>query len=264
MHVVTGYPDGIFCWVDLSTTDQEGAKAFYAGLFGWEAEDTPIPMGGVYTMLRIDGKNVAGLGALPPDMQAQGIPSHWMSYIKHDHVDAVVEQAAAAGGAVLFPPMDVMEEGRMTMIQDPTGATFGVWQPNHHTGAQLVNMPNTLVWNELQTRDSAAATAFYSAVFGWTYSTDANGYIVAAQNGRVHAGVMQMADWWGDVPPNWAVYFMSADIDATIARAQELGGGILVPRTDIDMGAFAVIRDPQGAVFTAMQFNGPTDPPPGA
>lgn len=265
MHVVTQYPDGIFCWVDLSTTDTEAAKAFYTGLFGWQAKDMPTDMGVVYTMLQLDGKHVAGLGAMSPDMLAQGIPPMWTSYVKHSDADSIAAKATVAGGIVMFPPMDVMSEGRMTLIQDPTGGAFGVWQPINHIGAELVNMPNTLIWNELQTRDGAKAGQFYKAVFGWEGEPDANGYVVYKQNGRAHAGMMQMDDSWGDVPPNWSVYFMVADITAAAARVSELGGHVLVPPSKAgEMGTFAVIRDPQGGVFTIMEFNGPVDLPPGA
>lgn len=265
MHVVTEYPNGLFNWVDLSTTDVAGAKAFYGGLFGWEASDMPTDMGTLYTMFKLDGKNVAGAGPLPPDMAAQGIPPYWTCYVKHDDVDAVAARAVAAGGTLLFPPMDVMQEGRMTMIQDPTGAVFGVWQPRNHIGAQLVNMPNALVWTELQTRDSQAALTFYAAVFGWTHSVDPSGYVVFAADGRSQAGMMQIDESWGPVPPNWTAYFMVEDIDATAMQAANLGAKIMVPPTAAgEMGRFAVIQDPQGAVFTAMQFSGPVDPPPGA
>lgn len=265
MHVVKQYPDGIFCWVDLSTTDTEGAKAFYSGLFGWEAVDTPTDMGSMYTMLKIDGKNVAGLGPLSPDMQAQGIPSFWTSYVKHDDVDAIAAKISGAGGMLMFPPMDVMAEGRMTMFQDPSGAVAGVWQPRNHTGAQLVNMPNTLVWNELQTRQPDAAKAFYESVFGWTNKADENGYVMFATDGRMQAGMIVMDENWGpDIPNNWSVYFMVEDVEAKSALAQKLGGMVIVPATQAgEMGRFAVISDPQGGVFTIMSFKGPVDPPPG-
>jgi len=262
MKVVTAYPNGLFNWVDLTTTDQEGAKAFYSGLFGWEADDIPTPMGPMYTMFRIQGNNVAGGGPMPPDMQ--GMLPYWMSYVKHDDVDAVVTKVVAAGGTVPMPAMDVMEEGRMALIQDPTGAMVGVWQPKNHIGAQLVNMDNTLVWNELQTRDAKTAAAFYGTVFGWTHSQDGSGYYVFATDGRAQAGMMEMGDSWGPMPPSWSAYFMVADIQATVAKAQALGGKIFVPPTQAgEMGTFAVIQDPQGAVFTAMQFDGPVDEPPG-
>ena len=152
----------------------------------------------------------------------------------------------------------------MAVIQDPVGAFVGVWQPREHIGAQLVNMPNTLVWNELQTKDTDAALSFYRSVFDWGHDQDPNGYHLFKLGERMQAGMLQMDDSWGDMPSNWAVYFMSDDIEATAAKAQELGAVIHVPPTHTGtVGRFSVIQDPQGGVFTAMQFDGPVDPPPG-
>ncbi|MCC6606703.1 MAG: VOC family protein [Anaerolineae bacterium] len=265
MQTVERYPDGVFCWVDLSTPDPEGAKAFYAGLFGWEAEDRPIDFGGVYTMLQLGGKNVAGLGEMQPELKAQGVPAFWSSYVKHDDIEAIAAKMVAAGGTLTFAPMDVMDSGRMLVGTDATGTPFGVWQPTGHIGAQLVNLPNTLVWNELQTRQPDAAKAFYEAVFGWTSAADENGYVTFAANGRMQAGMITMDENWGpEVPHNWSVYFMVEDVAAKAALAEQLGGTILVPPTPAgQMGIFAVVQDPQGGVFNVMSFNGPVDPPPG-
>lgn len=264
MQVVTEYPNGIFCWVDLSTTDTEAAKAFYSGLFGWDAEGVETDMGPIYTLFKIEGHTVAGMGPLPSEMQAQGIPPIWSSYVKHDDVDAVAAAAAEAGGTVVMPAMDVMEDGRMAMIQDAGGAVFGVWQPKNHIGAQLVNQANTLFWNELQTNDVEGSKAFYNALFGWENAADENGYVVFSQAGRGQAGMMAIDPSWGEVPPNWGVYFLVEDVDAATAKVQELGGKMLVPPTKAgEMGRFSVVQDPQGGTFTVMEANGPVDAPPG-
>ena len=264
MQVVKEYPDGIFSWVDLGTTDPEAAKAFYGGLFGWSFLDLPTDSGNVYSMAQLESYHVCGLGPLDPDMQAQGIPPFWTSYIKHDDVDSAATKAADAGGTVMFPPLDVMDSGRMTIIQDPSGASFGVWQPGTHYGAQLVNIPNTLSWNELQTRDVAGARNFYSAVFGWTYEVDPNGYVSCLQDGRSQAGMMQIDESWGEVPPNWSIYFLVADVDSSAAQVQELGGKLLVPPTPAgEVGKFAMAQDPQGGVFSIIEYAGPASPPPG-
>ncbi len=264
MQVVSSYSNGMFCWVDLATTDPDAAKVFYSGLFGWEYDDRPTDMGIPYTLCQIDGYNVAGLSAMPPGMQEQNIPPCWTSYIKHDDVDAVAAKVTAAGGTVMMPPIDVMESGRMAIVQDPTGAAFGVWQPKEHIGAQLVNMPNALVWNELQTRDVAGALKFYRSVFDWGHDADPNGYHLFKLGDRMQAGMLQIDDSWGDIPANWAAYFMTEDIEATAAKAQELDATLHVPVTQVgDIGRFSVIQDPQGGNFVAMQFDGPVDPPPG-
>jgi predicted enzyme related to lactoylglutathione lyase len=265
MHIVKGYPDGVFSWVDLSTPDTEGSKAFYSGLFGWEALDLPLGDFGFYTMFQIDGHDVAGMGPMSPDMQEQGVPPFWSSYVNHSDIDGIVAKVEAAGGAVMMPPMDIFESGRMGMFQDTEGAVFGVWQPNQHIGAKVVNHPNALVWNELQARDPEGAQAFYGSVFGWGSQSDERNYVMFAVNGRVQAGLIPMDEEWPDsIPANWMAYFMVEDVEAMAAKAQELGGKLMMPPTAAaDIGHFAIIHDPQGAVFTIMQFNGQVDTPPG-
>lgn len=264
MKIVKRYPDGMFSWVDLTTTDIEAAHAFYSGLFGWEPDPQPLPGGGSYTNFRIDGYSVAGGGQMMPEMQASGAPSVWVSYVNHSDIDAVAARATEAGGTVFMPPMDVMDQGRMALIMDPTGAPFGVWQPGLHIGAQIVNQPNSLVWNELQTRDSEAARAFYHAVFGWNDRTDDSGYLMWQEGDRVHCGAMSLDPAWGDAPSNWLVYFLVEDIDAAAARVVELGGQVVHgPAAAGELGRMIVAQDPQGATFAAIQFNGPADEPPG-
>ena len=266
MNVVKRYPDGLFSWVDLATTDPDGAKAFYSGLFGWEFEDLPIDGGGSYSMGKLEGHNVAGLGEMQPEQKEQGMPPVWTSYVNSEDVDAVAGRINDSEGQVILPPMDVMDAGRMLMASDPGGAVFGVWQPKNHIGAEVVNYPNTLVWNELQTRETEKSGAFYTAVFSWGQATDPNGYGLFKVGDRIQAGMMEIDDSWGDVPNNWAVYFRVSNLDEAVARVNTLGGNILVPPTSAgEMGRFAVAQDPQGGAFTIMEFNdGQVDSPPGS
>lgn len=264
MKIVKKYPDGMFSWVDLATTDIAGAHAFYSGLFGWEPDPAPLPGGGSYTNFRIDGYSVAGAGQIPPDMAASGMPPVWTSYVNYSDIDALAARVAEAGGTVLFPPMDIMDQGRMVMFQDPTGAAFGAWQPAAHIGAQVVNQPNSLVWNELQTRDPETAIAFYNKVFGWVEQSDPHYTMWQDGNGRFHCGLVRIGESWGDMPANWLAYFLVEDVDAAAARAVELGGVVHHGPADFgDMGRLAVLGDPQGATFAAIRFNGPVDEPPG-
>lgn len=266
VKIVKKYPDGVFSWIDLSTTDIAAAQAFYAALFGWEVDEQPIgDSGGFYTNFRLDGYTVAGGGQMMPEMIAAGAPPVWTSYVNVDDIDAAAARAAAAGGAVFMPPMDVMDAGRLALLQDPTGAAFGLWQPGTHMGAQVVNQPNSLVWNELQTRDPAAAHDFYHKVFGWTNDTSDSGYVMWYQDGRVHCGALPLSEEWGaDVPSNWLVYFLVEDVDAMAARLAELGGKALHGPVDMQgMGRFMVAQDPQGAVFALIRFDGGADEPPG-
>ena len=157
-----------------------------------------------------------------------------------------------------------MQEGRMLLAADPAGAVFGVWQPLNHIGADIVNQPNSLVWNELQTSDIDNAKAFYGSVFGWTSEIDQNGYVVFSADGRAQAGAMKIDDSWGTVPPNWAVYFLVENVESYAAKTKDLGGSVAVPPTVAgEIGKFAALQDPQGGAFTVMQFNGAVSLPPG-
>jgi len=255
MFKVTKYPHGTFSWADCGSTDPAKSKAFYTALMGWAAEDLPLGENMFYSMLKQDGLNVAGLGPL----MTEGMPSVWTNYVSVDSADAVAEKAKALGGTVIMEPMDVFDSGRMAVIQDPTGAVFGVWQPINHIGASLVNTPGAMTWNELTTRDVDKAKDFYTHLFGWTVDVDeASGYVTFNNNGRPNAGVMQMDANWGEMPPVWTAYFSVADVDATIAKVEPNGGKVLMGKMDAGgIGWFAVIADPTGAVCSLIQLKEP-------
>src|SRR3954451_14211535 len=124
----TEYAPGTFCWTDLTTTDQDAAKAFYGGLFGWEADDIPVGDEMVYSMQKLDGKDVAAISPQPQMMRDAGAPPTWNSYVSVEDADAVTEKAKELGATVQAPAFDVMESGRMAVIQDPQGAFFMPWQ----------------------------------------------------------------------------------------------------------------------------------------
>ena len=178
-----------------------------------------------------------------------GGPPMWNTYIATDDADATAAKVVAAGGTMLMEPFDVMDAGRMAVAFDPTGGGFGLWQAGQHTGAQLVNEPNTLVWNDLQTGDRAAANAFYSAVFGWTQEPFGDVYDVQKVGGEPVGGIGQ-----ADGAPGWQVYFAVADADATAAKAVELGGEIVSEPADLPYGRDTLLRDPHGVAFHALRM----------
>jgi uncharacterized protein len=254
----TSYAHGTPCWTDVTSTDLPRAIEFYRALFGWDAEVAAEPEAGGYTMFKLDGKNVAA-GSPPIGEPAA---SYWTTYLASDAVDDTAEKIRAAGGTVLMDPFDVFDAGRMTIARDPTGATFGVWQANRHIGAQLANDPGTMNWNECQTTDAEAAAAFYEAAFGvevkpYPMAEGRPPYNVIEVGGRGVAGIFEINEHMGDVPPNWSTVFAVANTDETVAKAKELGGTALVEGMDLpDIGRMAVLQDPTGAVFQVLQ------PPP--
>ena len=256
MPEVTSHPHGAPSWAELDTTDEAGALAFYSAMFGWEDDPQPIGPDWVYHMQKVNGLPAAAIYRQSEEEQAQGIPAHWKTYFTAGDVDAVAAKAPQLGGNVLFGPMDVFEAGRMVMLQDPQGAVFAVWQPKQHIGARIKDEPGAMCWHELMTSDRDAAIGFYHGLLGMEQG-DAMGpmdytFLKVGDNGV--AGVMEITPDMGPVPPCWVVYFAVTDADASVAQAQSLGGGVVVPATDVpDVGRFAALTDPQGAHFSVFQ-----------
>ena len=258
MYTVTKYPHGTFSWADGASTDPSKAKAFYLGLFDWDKEEVPMGDGETYTMFKLDGADVAGFGGMQEEMKKQGVPSHWNSYITVDDVDAMIEKVKENGGTVVADPFDVFDSGRMMVIQDPTGAHVTLWQAKSHIGAGVVNKPGAMLWNELTTRDVEKAKDFFNKVLGWEYQVDENNYTMILNKGRVNGGIMPMDETWGDMPPNWMVYFNIDDLDGALKKVEKLGGKIIMGKTNaMGVGEFAIIADPAGATFTIMEANEP-------
>ena len=253
MAEFSGYDPGVPCWVDLATTDPEGARGFYGALLGWEFDEDPDPETGNYVTCRLRGKRVAGMGGQPPP---EGVPTAWTTYLLTADADATGAKIAEAGGQLMVPPMDIGEHGRMLVAFDPTGAAFGVWQAGTHTGAELANEPGAFTWNELQTKDLAAAQDFYTKVFGYDYeAVDTGGpaYAMFKVDGRAVGGLMQQPpELPSDIPSYWATYFVVEDCDAAVATVTERGGSVLMGPEDSEFGRFAFVSDPQGAVFAVI------------
>jgi predicted enzyme related to lactoylglutathione lyase len=250
----TSHPAGTFSWSDLQTDDLDRAKSFYADLLGWSYDDIPIGDGAVYSMAKVGGKSVAGLG----ERQDDSIPPHWNCYVTVDDADAVAARAGELGANVLAPPFDVFDAGRMAAFADPQGAILSIWQPRESIGAQMVNEVGALTWNDLMSPDIPASSDFYRALFGWDISEieGAEGqYWSITNNGRMNGGIMPTPEGGH---PVWNLYFAVEDVDATVARAGELGGRTIAPRMDVPNGtSFAVLSDPSGAVFSVAA--GPMD-----
>ncbi|HEX2392332.1 MAG TPA: VOC family protein [Solirubrobacterales bacterium] len=272
------YIPGVPCWVDTTQPDPGAAVEFYAGLFGWELEDTmPPDAPGSYFIARLGGGDV---GAISSPMGEAPTNATWNTYVWVDSADEAAAKVGSAGGTVMAEPFDVMEAGRMAVCADREGAAFCLWQPNRHRGATVVNEAGSVNFNNLNTRDLEAAREFYGAVFGWELLTLDNGgrmwrlpgygeFLDELNPGTVErmaemgaprgfedvvAGINPIPEELTDTPPQWGVTFAVEDADAIAARARELGGAVLAEPFDAPWVRMAVIADPQGATFIASKF----------
>jgi uncharacterized protein len=254
-HVDTPYAQGTPCWVDMMATDKQAAVDFYTSLFGWTAETAPEAGG--YTMCLKAGRPVAGIGQTMSDGDQPAQPSAWTTYLASDDADATAAKITAAGGKVLMPPMDVMTMGRMFMAVDPAGAMFGVWQGKDFAGAQTVNEPSSLCWNELNTRDVDGAAKFLTAALGIQAEAmdEMPGYHGLHVGGRVVGGLQSVSSekFPAGTPAHWLSFFAVDDTVSTVDAHVKAGGTVLMPTFDTPQGPMAVLADPQSAVFAVVQ-----------
>jgi predicted enzyme related to lactoylglutathione lyase len=247
---------GSFCWFELATSDQAAAKRFYGGLLGWTANDAPMGPDAIYTTFQLRGRNVGAAYALTADEVKQGVGPHWGTYVAVTSVNEAIARAKSLGGTVLAGPMDVADHGRLVVLRDPASAVISLWQAKQHQGVGVWGEVGAFCWSELMTRDTSAATKFYTALFGWkTKVTEGAGfpYTHWQNDGADIGGMMAIMAQWGPMPPCWVNYLQVNSCDETAAKATSLGGKVCMPPMDIpNTGRFAMLQDPQGAAFSVI------------
>lgn len=240
-----GYDHGRFVWHEIITKDAEQAKAFYTELLGWKVEE--IDMGEfVYPMLKAGEAPVCGVA--PPPME--GVPTHWVSYLSVEDVDAAAKKVVANGGEALMDAMDIPTVGRMQPVKDPSGGAFFLFKSASEDG-EAATGPGTFHWNELATDDPEAAVAFYEKTFGYTHETmemPDGTYFVLKNGDTMRAGVMKNPV--PNAPTHWTRYVAVDDCDAAVKRATSSGGKLLGEVMDVPgVGRFAHVQDPGGAAL---------------
>ena len=255
MSIAESHAPGSFCWVELGTTDQAGAKAFYQSLFGWDVADMPMGPGETYTMFKKAGQDAAAGYRLRPDQK--GVPPHWQVYVRVASADAAAAKAKELGGTVLAPPFDVFDAGRMAVLQDPAGAVIAVWEARRNKGLGVVDEPGAFCWAELMANDLGRSAIFYKSLFGWGSKDDPR-YTEWTLGSRSIGGMMKIQTEWGDVPPHWLVYFQVEDCDRAAEKAKGLGAKVeMGPQDFPGVGRLALLGDPQGARFYVIKLTGP-------
>jgi predicted enzyme related to lactoylglutathione lyase len=256
MPEITKAAAGTFCWIELGTTDPAAAKKFYGGLFDWTITD--VPMGGMtYGLAALGDKQIGGITLLSEEAKKMGAPPNWLSYVAVDDAAASGKKIASLGGKVLVGPLDI-GQGHMAVAADPTGAVFAVWQSVQSMGTWLMGEPGSLGWNELISNNEDKAVSFYKDLFGWkAEKSEMPGmtYTILKQGETMVGGSMAQPKQMAGAPSLWGVYFSVADADQAAEKVTALGGKVLNPPMDIpNIGRFAVVADPQGAVFSVMKF----------
>jgi predicted enzyme related to lactoylglutathione lyase len=231
----------------------DATEEFYGALFGWEFQPGPQQLG-PYVRALLDGREVAGIGRLPPDRH---LPIAWTPYFASENVDLTADRVLSRGGTIGVGPLDAADAGRMAIGSDPSGAVFGIWQAAAHLGTTVAGVPGTPAWNELLTFESAGPAKFYRTVFGYeeepVVSADLD-YVSLHLGGEPVAGIHGLGHALPrDRGPHWVTYFQVADVDDALDHLVHLGGQVLEPVHDTAHGRVAQVSDPEGARFALLQ-----------
>lgn len=250
---------GKFVWIDLVSPDLAAARRFYGGLLGWSFADLGGGQG-PYAVAYLDGAPVAGIAERPVDARGQRPPSRWVAYLSVDDVAASARLVAAKGGTVLIPARSLADRGEMALLADPDGAPFGIIRSSSGDPADALADPGGWIWAVYQSPAAARAAAFYQDVGGYEVVADDRlpgvpDYLLVAQ-GFARASLVEIPAERAGLRPAWIYFLRVADVAATVARARDLGGSVLVaPRPDLAQGRLAVLRDPAGAAFGVLEWN---------
>jgi uncharacterized protein len=254
----TPWPTGTPCWADAAVPDVPAAVAFYGAVVGWEFSDLGEQYGH-YSIAEVEGRGAAAIGPVEHPSQ----PAAWTVYLATDDADATVEAVREHGGAVVVPPMEIPEQGRMAVVRDPTGGVVGLWEAGSMIGAEVYNEPGGLLWEDARLTDPEAGQRFYAEVFGYTFDAvpgAPDDYATFSVRGEIAGGMGGMMGAPEGTPSHWLPYFMVADVDAAIAAAEAGGGTVLMAPQDTAFGRMGIITDPFGATV-ALHGGMPTPSP---
>lgn len=246
---------GKFVWHDLITDDVAVARRFYGGLFGWEFEETSGPNGGDYTLIRMDGRAVAGIVHLD---DPEGIEySRWLGYLSVADVDQAVKFNDSKGGETAVGPIELGDIGRAAAIIDPQGAVVGLIRSRHGDPDDTIRRgAGEIVWNEMVAADDLVAVDFYQRLAGLEARDEerpGGTYRVLHSQGHRRSGISQRST--EDLDPLWLTNFGVDDVQTATARASELGGTVLLgPSDEIRNGRLSLVSDPSGALLALHQI----------
>jgi predicted enzyme related to lactoylglutathione lyase len=242
---------GKFVWFELVSRDPKKAQAFYDEVLGWKVQ--AFPMGAfTYEMITVGDTMIGRYAPLQSDRE----PTHWLSCVSVEDVDAAANAATANGGKLVEAPSDIPGVGRRARIADPQGAELYLFKHAMGDPPDAPAPPGGFFWNELHTTDPTKALAFYEKVVGFSHRSMDMGpggmYHILSKGGADRGGVTSHLS--AGVPPHWLPYVSVDDTDATLARAKKLGATIPIGPEDIPgIGRFGILEDPTGALLAIMK-----------
>jgi predicted enzyme related to lactoylglutathione lyase len=242
---------GRFVWHELMTSDTKSAAAFFSKVIGWKPMPWDRDPG--YTTFMLGRRYAAGLMRLPEDARAMGAQPSWCTYVGTPDVDGTARLLVSLGGKIIRQPWDIPTVGRISIVQDPQGAVFGLYMASQEE-AETQPGVGEFSWHELATTDWRSALSFYQRLFNWEPTSamemgpELGTYQMFGRNGTPLGGMYTR-------PPHvsqsyWLPYIKVADSRKTAAVVKRLNGKILSGPMEVPGGDWIFVgADLQGAQF---------------
>lgn len=257
-------------WFDLMSADPAAAKQFYADLFGWQFASIDMGGGNVYHLVIDNDRNIAGIGNRPEGVDIGNRESSWLTHLYTADARATAQKVANAGGKILTDPHDVVVPGQDEIVgaratlANPAGGIFSLWQSGVGQGAEVFGEPSAFCWVEYHTTNVNAAKQWHNNVFAVEFDameveeSDGSGsatlHMMKCGTEETSCAFVEVdTQRMPDNAPFWMNYVMVEDIEASAARAEELGAQVPFGIGAIPFGSYATIIDPQGAYFGLWQ-----------
>lgn len=253
----SGHPEGLPCWIDLASHDIPAAGRFYSAVLGWNVVGMSEEFGG-YTIADDGRVPLAGFGPAP-----DGSTGSWTPQFACNDAAATARRVLEAGGTMLLHPGQVGTMGTFAIAQDPTGATFGLWQADEFAGFGPEPEFGELVWLDLRSTTPDASREFFGAVFGWAFTgmpMASPDYTTCSlpDSEEPIAGIGGMMGL-PDTESLWVAYFSVDDEKAACQAAVAAGGVVTQKDIETPFGTMATITDPAGASFWVVEAPEPAE-----
>lgn len=247
------YIPGKFVHADLVTNDLSAATAFYGGLFGWEFDKHPD-----YAVVFAGDRDMGTIFQRDLPLDATRKP-RWVAYMSVPDVAAAQQIVTNNGGSTVLAPRTVPDLGTLAIFTDAEGAVFGATHLDGGDPEDYLAEPGEWIWIQLLSRDPLKAGDFYKQLAPYelldnAHSERSGSYLLVSQD-YARAGVLTIAADRTEVKPTWLPFVRVESVVDAIAKAQLLGGKVLVaPRQDLSDGQVAVLADPTGAAIGILQW----------
>lgn len=259
MKPIKKYPYNTFCWIDLNSMDIFESINFYTSLFNWDVSTVAKDKSGNYALFLKNNLKVCGVGEINDKIKSGMFNTTWNSYINVKDLNKTCELVTEAKGTIIVPPTKLGKDGKLAIITDSVGAKLYIWQAGNHSGCQVVNEPNTFIWNEISTNYKKRTIDFYNKVFEWDY-IESEYLNIFTNNGRACASLNKLSREDPDIKPEpesyWDVFFRVDKLKKYTEKAVLLGATAHSSNVKIEsLGRYSYIEDNQGGFFYLLKVD---------